>query len=58
MAEGLTTALDLKKPPVNDLHMQGAQTVLTLKMTYIFDNSDILKIVQKNRAIVFLKFIS
>jgi hypothetical protein len=31
VAEVLTTALDLQKPPINDLRRQGAQTVLTLK---------------------------
>jgi hypothetical protein len=35
MAEALTTALDLQKPLVNDLHGQGVQMVLTLKMTFI-----------------------
>jgi hypothetical protein len=58
MAEGLTTALDPKKPPVNDLCMQGAQTVLTLKKTYTCDDSGVLKIVQNNGTVVFLKFIS
>jgi hypothetical protein len=28
VAEGLTTALDLQKPPVNDLRRQDAQMVL------------------------------
>jgi hypothetical protein len=36
MAEGLMTALDLQKPPVNDLHGQGVQMVRTLKMTVVF----------------------
>jgi hypothetical protein len=35
VVEGLTTALDIKKLPVNDLGGQGAQMVLTLKMTYV-----------------------
>jgi hypothetical protein len=35
MREGLMTALDIQKPLVNDLCGQGAQTVLTLKMTYV-----------------------
>jgi hypothetical protein len=34
VTEGLTTVVDLQKPPVHDLHGQGAQKVLTLKMTY------------------------
>jgi hypothetical protein len=29
VAEGMMTVLNLQKPPVNDLHMQGGQTVLT-----------------------------
>jgi hypothetical protein len=33
VAEALTTALDLQKPPVSDLHGQGVQIVLILKMT-------------------------
>jgi hypothetical protein len=32
MAEGLTTALNLQKPPVNDLCRQGAEMALTFKM--------------------------
>jgi hypothetical protein len=35
VADGMTTALDLQKPLINDLHGQGAQMVLTLKMTLI-----------------------
>jgi hypothetical protein len=35
MAKGLMTALDLQKPPVNDLCGQGGQMVLTLKMTFV-----------------------
>jgi hypothetical protein len=35
VAEGPTTALDLQKTPDNDLRGQGAQMVLTSKMTYI-----------------------
>jgi hypothetical protein len=35
VAEALMTALDLQKPLVNDLRRQGAQMVLTLKMTII-----------------------
>jgi hypothetical protein len=35
--EGLTTALDRQKPPVNDLRGKGAQTVLNLKMTYVIE---------------------
>jgi hypothetical protein len=35
MEEGLTTALNLQKSPANDLCVQDAQMVLTLKM-YIY----------------------
>jgi hypothetical protein len=35
VTEGLMTALNLQKPAVNDLRGQGAQVVLTLKMTYV-----------------------
>jgi hypothetical protein len=38
--EGLTTALDLQKTPVNDMHRQGAQMVLTLKMTLVYPKSE------------------
>jgi hypothetical protein len=38
MAEGLTTALNLQKPPVNDLHGQHVQMVFTLKITYLQQN--------------------
>jgi hypothetical protein len=43
VADGLMTALDLQKPLVNDLHGQGAQMVLTLKMTYVLKNVNISK---------------
>jgi hypothetical protein len=36
VAEGLTTALDLQKPHVNDLRGHGAQMVIALKMTVVF----------------------
>jgi hypothetical protein len=36
VAEGLTTALDLQKPSVNDLRVQGAQVVLALKISNYF----------------------
>jgi hypothetical protein len=39
MAERLTTPLDLQKPPVIDQHGQGAQMVLTLKMTLMSENT-------------------
>jgi hypothetical protein len=32
------TALELQKPLVSDLHGQGVQLVLTLKMTYVIIN--------------------
>jgi hypothetical protein len=35
VAEGLTTALDLKDPKISDLRGKDAQMVLTLKVTYI-----------------------
>jgi hypothetical protein len=35
MAEGLTTALDLKTSPVIDLRGKFAQKVLALKMTLV-----------------------
>jgi hypothetical protein len=35
VAEGLTTVLDLQKPPVKDPRWQGAQMDLTLKMTFL-----------------------
>jgi hypothetical protein len=35
VAECLTTDLDLQRPPVNNLRGQSAQTVLTLKITYV-----------------------
>jgi hypothetical protein len=38
--EGLTTALDIQKPPVYDMHKQGAQMVLTLKITLVYYKSE------------------
>jgi hypothetical protein len=35
VAEGLTTALNLQKPLISDLHGQGVEMVLTLKMACI-----------------------
>jgi hypothetical protein len=36
VVEVLTTALNLQIPPINDLHRQGAQMILTVKMTLVF----------------------
>jgi hypothetical protein len=35
MVEGLTTALSLQKPLINDLHRQGVLMVITLKMNLV-----------------------
>jgi hypothetical protein len=47
LAEGLTTAPDLKKLSVIDLHGQGVQTVLTLKMTYVPNSQTSYKLSQR-----------
>jgi hypothetical protein len=35
MVDGLMTALNVQKPPANDLRRLGAQMVFTLKMTLV-----------------------